>query len=214
MDGTLTVANLDFKQMYERCGVDLSLDLLAEISKMNPADKIRAQGVIEEMEAEGARTLQLAPGALELAGWLKARRVPTALVTRNQLVTAQAAELLWRALLPDMPVLSPLISRDSHPTIAAKPDPAALHHIAGLWGTSADMLLMVGDSPSNDVAFGTRAGAATALIDSGRMYLETSAGKASPLKDDQRPDVIVQSLADLPRMLEESFVLDPIDLSR
>ncbi|KAH8061811.1 HAD-hyrolase-like protein [Aureococcus anophagefferens] len=61
MDGTLTVPNLDFKLMYERCGVPMSEDILEAIAKMPPADADAANAVIDEMEAEGRRTLRLMP---------------------------------------------------------------------------------------------------------------------------------------------------------
>ena len=58
MDGTLTVPNLDFGLMYQRCGVDRSQDILAAIEVMPPAEKAAAQAIVEEMEEEGRRTLQ------------------------------------------------------------------------------------------------------------------------------------------------------------
>ena len=44
-----------------------------------------------------------------------------------------------------------------------KPDPAALASIAAAWGLPlGPELLMVGDSPANDVGFGRAAGVSTA----------------------------------------------------
>merc|ERR1719424_1953025 len=83
MDGTLTRPNLDFGEMYRRAGVDKSEDILAAIAAMPPADAAKASAVVEEMEAEGRRTLALMPGAAELAAWLEAHGVQSALVTRN-----------------------------------------------------------------------------------------------------------------------------------
>lgn len=53
MDGTLTIPNLDFKDMYERCGVDMKLDLLSEVAKMPEEERKRAEDVIEEIEEKG-----------------------------------------------------------------------------------------------------------------------------------------------------------------
>ena len=72
MDGTLTVPNLDFGEMYRRCGVPLERDLLAEVAAMAPAEAAAAHAVIDEMEAEGRRTLRLMPGAVALCRWLRA----------------------------------------------------------------------------------------------------------------------------------------------
>ena len=70
--------NLDFKEMYRRCGVDPSDDILEAIAKMPAADAAAATSVVDEMEAEGRRTLRLEPGARELAAWLARQGVPAA----------------------------------------------------------------------------------------------------------------------------------------
>ena len=87
MDGTISVPNLDFKVMYERCGVPMSEDLLRSIAAMPANQATAANAVIDEMEAEGRRTLQLEKGAKELASWLAFHGVPMALVTRNSALT-------------------------------------------------------------------------------------------------------------------------------
>lgn len=199
MDGTLTVPNLDFAAMYERCNVPLSEDLLAAISAMPSDEKAAANAVIDEMEAEGRRTLQLNEGALELAGWLHRHGVPTAIVTRNTAVTVDHLHSqLWEPA--GLPPLDPALSRDD--PIPDKPDPAALHLIAEKWGVElGPELLMIGDSPSKDVVFGKAAGISTALVDSGRRFLESpdSTGGA---------DFCVGHLALLPHMLWQHYDLD------
>ena len=196
MDGTLTKPNLDFSEMYRRCGVDMSEDILGAVAAMPPAERAAATAVIDEMEAEGRRTLAVMPGAVELVRWLHAHEVPTALVTRNTRATvAHLHDALWapRGLAP----FAPAISRDDE--LPAKPDPAAFARIASAWGAAAPSgeLLMVGDSPANDVAFGKAAGAATALLDSGRRTVEGGA--------DGGADIVVHRLASLPRALFERF---------
>lgn len=196
MDGTLTVPNLDFKAMYRRCGVPLSEDLLASIASMPAAEAAAANAVIEEMEEEGRRTLVLERGAKELATWLKFHGVPTALVTRNSVRTVEHLHgALWAPA--GLPPFQPAISRDDE-AVPPKPHPGALSAIARQWGVapSAD-LLMIGDSPSNDVAFGKAAGVTTVLVDSGRRYVEGGA--------DGGADLTVQCLAQLPRLLWERF---------
>jgi beta-phosphoglucomutase-like phosphatase (HAD superfamily) len=109
MDGTLTLPNLDFDELYRRCGVSTSDDLLAEVAKMSPERQAAANAIIEEMEAEGARTAQLAPGVVELVTWLKAHNIPIALVTRNsQSTLAVFNSLLWEpaGLLPFTPAIT------------------------------------------------------------------------------------------------------------
>ena len=53
MDGTLTVPNLDFTDMYRRCNVPLDQDLLAAIAAMPFEEASKANAVIDEMEEEG-----------------------------------------------------------------------------------------------------------------------------------------------------------------
>lgn len=196
MDGTLTRPNLDFGEMYRRAGVDGSDDILAAIAAMPPADAAKASAVVEEMEAEGRRTLELMPGAAELAAFLEAHAIPTALVTRNTRATVDRLHgALWapRGLRP----FSPAITRDDA-GIPAKPDPAAVAAILTAWGLGdgdRGGVLMVGDSPANDVAFGKAAGVGTALVDSGR------AAKG----DDGGADVVVASLAELAPYLVDAY---------
>lgn len=196
MDGTLTKPNLDFTEMYRRCNVDLKADLLSAIAAMPPAEQAAANAVIDEMEAEGRRTLKLMPGAVELVSWLKRHDIPTALVTRN---TAETVDHLHKSLwIPaGLPPFSPAISRDDA-ALPAKPDPAALKEIASGWNLPPGPdLLMVGDSPSNDVAFGKAAGTSTALLDTGRRCVEGGTDGGS--------DIIVDALARLPHRLWQHF---------
>ena len=69
-------------------------------------------------------------------------------------------ETLWKGLPP----FSPAISRDD--TYEPKPHPAALEAILKTWEIADPAeVVMVGDSPANDVVFGKKAGVATALVE-------------------------------------------------
>ena len=135
MDGTLTVPNLDFMEMYRRAGVPRGDDILSAKWR---ADK-HASTIVEEMEAEGRSTLRLMPGAAELATWLAAHNIPMALVTRNSVRTVDHFHAsCWPAGIPAM---NPAISRDD--PYPAKPDPSAMAAIQATWGISdGDSLLM------------------------------------------------------------------------
>jgi len=138
LDGTLTVPNLDFKVMYERCGVDPKEDILEAIAKMPPADADAANAVIDEMEAEGRRTLRLMPGAAEVAAWLQAMDIPTAIVTRNTQATVDHLhDALWAP--EGLEPFSPAITRDDA-NVKPKPDPDALRVIGEAWGAPAASL--------------------------------------------------------------------------
>ena len=220
MDGTLTIPNLDFAAMYAACNVSIQDDLLVAISRMNVNDAATAIAVIEGMEAEARRTLTLAPGVRQFANWLKFYNTPTALVTRNTKETVEHLHsALWEPL--GLPRFSPAISRDSPAHVPAKPHPAAMNIVKEAWGLASPLgsppsstinngllpdVLMVGDSPSNDIEFGKAAGVATALVDSGRRYDEEQQGKLANRYP--RPDFYVTNLALLPQLLWKEYTLE------
>lgn len=118
----------------------------------------------------------------------------------------------------------PALSRDNCGDLPSKPHPAALYEIQRQWGfRSSDSisdeetssvqpgLLMVGDSPKNDIEFGKAAGISTALVDTGRSLLE------SQTKTKNEVDVIdaangvnlyVTNLVQLPRKLWNTFHIE------
>ena len=207
MDGTLTVPNLDFKVMYERCGVPITEDILVSVSKMPPNERAEAERIIEEMEEEGRKTLALQPGAAELMRFLHDRGLPMAIITRNTGRTVSALTSLLQKEMADNPTAKPLtfdpvISRDVA-GVPAKPDPQALRLVAEAWGvTDPSQLLMIGDSPANDVAFGKAAGARTLLLDTGRRHTEGgSTGDA---------DLVVSDLNEVPSLLMAFHSLPPL----
>eukprot|EP00629_Pelagomonadales_sp_RCC1024_P011864 CAMPEP_0119274780 /NCGR_PEP_ID=MMETSP1329-20130426/12678_1 /TAXON_ID=114041 /ORGANISM="Genus nov. species nov., Strain RCC1024" /LENGTH=391 /DNA_ID=CAMNT_0007275127 /DNA_START=211 /DNA_END=1386 /DNA_ORIENTATION=+ len=196
LDGTLSVPNLDFGEMYRRCGVSRDVDILEAIAAMPPAEAAKAQAVVDEMEEEGRRTLQLMPGARDLARWLAAHNIPTALVTRN---TRATVDHLHAELWGGLPRFEPTIARDDG-DLPPKPDPAALESIIGAWGAPPrESVVMVGDSPTNDVLFGKAAGVRTALVDTGRRYGEGGSTEGA--------DIVVDGLHGLAAKLHEAYEL-------
>ena len=123
-----------------------------------------------------------------------------AIVTRN---TARTVDHLHSSLWcpSGLSRFSPAISRDAPPGMPAKPHPAALESIAREWGVPLDEgLLMVGDSPANDVGFGRAAGVSTALLDTGRRHVEGGS--------DGGADLVVDALGRLPHLLFRHFEID------
>lgn len=194
MDGTLTVPNLDFAEMYRRAGVPRGQDILEAVKTMPAEQAAAANAVIDEMEAEGRRTLQLDSGAVHLARWLARHGVPMALVTRNTTVTVDHfQEKLWKPA--GLPGFEKTISRDD--PFPPKPDPGALRHISEHWGIPlGPELLMVGDSVANDIAFGKAAGVKTALLDAAGKHTADVA------------DYVVRNLATLPLSLFKDFAIE------
>lgn len=174
MDGTLTIPNLDFGEMYRRCGVDQSKDILEEIATRSKEDQEIAFAAIDDLEEEGRRTLQLMPGAAELTCWLAHHQIPMALVTRN---TRKSTKVLTDRLLPPPVHFDVVVPRDDEQGLAPKPYPDAMQHIAKKWSMELpnDGIFMVGDSVENDIVFGKNAGVATALLDTEKKHSESGA---------------------------------------
>jgi HAD superfamily hydrolase (TIGR01549 family) len=208
MDGTLTVPNLDFGLMYQKAGVSKNDDILQAIGNMSKEDAKKANAVIDEMEEEGRRTLELKQGAAELLHWLAAHNLPIALVTRNTSKSAQFLVNLLQQKDASIPSFDPIISRDTE-HVAHKPDPAALFAIAKHWSIeNPQNILMVGDSPANDITFGKNAGAATALLESGRQTNEEESGKTNRADDDNEADIAITELTSLAQQIWTHFDID------
>jgi len=207
MDGTLSIQNLDFDEMYRLAGVPKDKDILTEIKKMSPERAAEASRVVQEIEADGARTMQLMPGVIQCFQHLATKDVKLALVTRNS--TDTVLEFYRRLWLPaGLPPFSPAISRDgevlppdqhlisARPSVnltnlPPKPDPGAFFAIAEYWQLErGNHLVMVGDSPGHDIAFGVAAGATTVLID-------VDGSASTKVKPHSTPDFVVQDWSEM-----------------
>ena len=218
MDGTLTKPNLDFKLMYQRCGVDPSLDILEEIEAMSTNERNKALDIIEEIEEEGRRTLELMPGAIQLLTWLSSNEIPMALVTRN---TERTANVFLEKLVPPECQFQNIITRDNYcnSIVPPKPDPRALEVIADEWEIRlpSKSIVMVGDSYDNDIVFGKNAGVTTVLLDTNKRYYTSSNDQNTTDSGDtniqnapissSRPDLVINHLSVLPDQLGSLFAI-------
>ena len=169
MDGTLTVPNLDFQEMYRRVGCETK-DILSEIETWPEDRRARANAIVHEMEQEALRTMKRTPGAEELAAFFDARGIPRGLVTRN----VQSSVAHFHAHAWNLAPFAPALARDFRPY---KPAPDALLHISAAWDVHPSEIVMVGDSAKDDVVSGNRAGAITVLLDTaGKWSVATGTG--------------------------------------
>jgi HAD superfamily hydrolase (TIGR01458 family) len=83
--------------------------------------------------------------------------------------------------------------------VVGKPAPGFFQTAAAILGKSVENLLIVGDSLDADVAGGLAVGMTTILVRTG-LYDENRL-RATPPR--QRPQYVIDSIADLPRLLEE-----------
>jgi phosphoglycolate phosphatase-like HAD superfamily hydrolase len=213
MDGCVALSEIDFKEMRRRINAPPGTDILEHVAAM-PTEREREEALkaIAEVEHAAIRGMRLAPGALELARALDARRVPRALVTRNVLRNLHHFHALhW---IPGgveqegraggggggggggaaggsngndapFPIFHPAITRECG--LRHKPHPDALEHIAKAWGLASTRdLVMIGDSAFDDVASGRRAGAVTVLIDAQGEYDDEWEEAEEEEEDDER----------------------------
>lgn len=157
MDGTLTVPNHDFAEMYRRVGCK-TRDILTEIESWPEDERKRANDIIHEMETEALATMKAMPGAEKLGAFLDGKGLPRGLVTRN----VQASVAHFHANAWTLPPFSPALAREFKPY---KPAPDALLHICKRWNVPPSQVVMIGDSAKDDVVSGNRAGCVTVLLD-------------------------------------------------
>ena len=155
MDGTLIEPAIDFAALRAALGIPQG-DLLHTIRAWPPPQQAWASQVIERFEAQAASQMRLRAGASELLAALRARRIPTAIITRN--ARPRVDQLI--ALLDDHPFW-PILDRSFWPP---KPDPASLLHVVERWGGQpSGSFWMIGDS-SHDLDAARAAGVMDALI--------------------------------------------------
>lgn len=195
MDGTLTVPCIDFRLMYRRVlgdehpGVvnNSPIDILHEISGWSSEKQVKAYSIITEIEKDAHDKLQVMPGAKEVCSFLDSHRVPRGIITRNVKDSVDFFHSRF-GLSPFRPALS----REFTPY---KPSPAPLLHICDIWGVSPTEVMIVGDSATDDIVCGNRAGAMTCLLDEVDRY------HLHDLPHEQHPTHKIRSLSELTSLL-------------
>jgi len=201
MDGTLTVPNLDFNEMMRRLGCKTN-NILKEVDGFDETRRKRSYEIIAEMEEEALKTMKAMPGAVKLAKFLDEMNIPRGLVTRNVKTSVDHFHnVAWKDGDSDslMKAFHPVCSREFTPY---KPAPDSLLHICKEWGVDPSEVMMVGDSPKDDVVAGNRAGCVTVLVDvedTNRSY------DIDKLEGEHIPHFIVPRIEDVSQLLNFHF---------
>jgi HAD superfamily hydrolase (TIGR01549 family) len=201
MDGTLTVPNLDFNEMMRRLGCKTN-NILKEVDGFDETRRKRSYEIIAEMEEEALKTMKAMPGAVKLAKFLDEMNIPRGLVTRNVKTSVDHFHnVAWKDGDSDslMKAYYPVCSREFTPY---KPAPDSLLHICKEWGVDPSEVMMVGDSPKDDVVAGNRAGCVTVLVDvedTNRSY------DIDKLEGEHIPHFIVPRIEDVSQLLNFHF---------
>jgi HAD superfamily hydrolase (TIGR01509 family) len=146
MDGTLTRPMLDFPRIKAEMGIG-GRPILEALAEMDAGTRATAEAVLLRHEEAAAAGSELNDGCRELLGWLKARGVRTALITRNSRLSVITV-VDRHALAIDL-----LVSREDAPP---KPHPAPLRLACRKLEVPEDHAWMVGDG-QYDVEAGTAA---------------------------------------------------------
>ena len=152
MDGTLTRPALDFDRIRTEIGVDEPI--LEAIARLSPADRVRAETILERHEAVAAAGSELQPGAAEVVAAIQAGGLPVVLMTRNSRRSVEA--LMERHDLTfDM-----VRTREDGPS---KPSPEPILAICRVLDVDPQSAWTIGDY-HYDILCGAAAGAVTVLL--------------------------------------------------
>ena len=202
MDGTLTVPNLDFGEMYRQFGVDRGDDILEVLQTYSPERRQECFDIIQDMERVACETMELIPYCQQTLRTLHHQEdCKAAICTRN---TPMSVEYLLKVLGDDH-AFDEIVTRESE--FPAKPNPAAMQYILNQWKLTdtPSSVCMVGDSLENDVVFGKAAGVTTVLLDSERNY-----DASDFVRFKTTPDIHITCMSELPERLAERFELPSI----
>lgn len=182
MDGTLTSPYFDFDGMERDIGKG-KIDNVQYLLHANETERARVSAIIRRYEQDAAQNSPLNEGAREFLDWLKTRKLPVALITRN---TRASVQTICKRFGLSFEII---LTREDAPH---KPSPAAILEISRRWHIPPYELLIVGDY-KYDIEAGCAAGALTALLTNGK-----------PPKWAHASDFIVHRLTDLIPILEKS----------
>jgi HAD superfamily hydrolase (TIGR01549 family) len=150
LDGTIVDSKLDFSRMKEDLNFPKDEPILEHLDKIDDLElKRESLKIIHAHEKRGAEQSDLIDGVSELLDFLKNRRIPVGILTRN---SQETALLSLKKFNLDFDVV---LSRD---TALAKPNPDGIKIMAKRWGIQADEMAFFGDS-SFDIETARNAGA-------------------------------------------------------
>lgn len=176
MDGTLVSSELDFGLIRAEAGVPDGIPILEFMDRATEEERGRVNAILLGHERRAAGECCLLPGAGHVVESLRERGLKVALLTRN---SRESVKLVLTRL--GLSFHCCVAREDARPKPSADP---VLKIGAALHLQTAE-LLVVGDYIF-DIQSGQRAGARTALLDTGRDY-----------DLDPPPDIVVHDLMEI-----------------
>ncbi|OOV94095.1 HAD family hydrolase [Pseudomonas sp. MF4836] len=158
MDGTLTIAVLDFAAIRQALDIPPEDDILTHLAALPAAEAAAKHAWLLEHERELALGSRPAPGAVELVRDLAQRGYRLGILTRN---ARELAHITLEAIgLADCFAIDDVLGRDDAPP---KPHPGGLLKLAEAWEVTPGAMVMVGDYRF-DLDCGRAAGTRTVLV--------------------------------------------------
>ena len=188
MDGVVVLQRLDFLAIKQEIFGTTEGFILERMAGLPPADRTRAETILERHETAAAMTAEPMDGILPFLQWMEAQGLRRGIVTRN---SRKSVELVLRRLGF---AFDAVVTREDAPP---KPAPEPVWLACRRMGLSPAELVFVGDFEF-DMLAGRRAGVRTVLLRSGimtasehadlsvdtleelRAWLEATALEASP----------------------------------
>lgn len=163
-DGTLTTpGGLDFQAIRDTIQCPRDTPVLEFIDALQePAKREQATRVLQEFEAAAAASSMPNHGAQDIVRFLRARGIPVGILTRNSRCSVLRALHNFDTLTRED--FAVILTRDD--SAAPKPDPEGVLFAATRMKTQPQALLVV-DDYLFDIQAGHRAGAQTALLQTG-----------------------------------------------
>jgi len=154
LDGTLIDSPLNFDAIRAEIGLPDGIPILEALDSLSPAERARAERILDRHETEAVRASRLMPGAADLLAHLRARGVKTALLTRNSRTSIDAAARRHGL------AFNAAVAREDH---TPKPSPEGVRHLMAACGAEADETVLVGDFRF-DIEAGAAAGVRTIAV--------------------------------------------------
>jgi hydrogenase expression/formation protein HypE len=193
-DGTLTQPGaLDFPAIKQAIGCPHSMPILEFIKLQSPKKRALLTAILEEHEANAARSSVPNAGAEACLSSLKKRAIPIGIITRNSHNSVVLALQQFNAL--QYRDFHAVITRETAPP---KPSPEGVVKAAEYMGCFAQELIVVGDFRF-DIIAGKKAGAITLLL--------TNGGESPMAPGDPKPDFVCKYLDEV-----VEIVLDRVTL--
>jgi len=180
MDGVVVRQRLDFPTIKREIFGDTGGYILERMAGLSPAERTRAEAILERHETAAAFEAEPMDGILQFAAWMERQGLRRGIVTRNSRKSVDV--VIARLGL----TFDAVVTREDAPPKPA-PDPVLLA-CRGM-GLPPSEVLFIGDFEF-DMLAGRRAGARTVLLRSALM------------KSSEHADLAVDSLEELRVLLE------------